>query len=60
MGLHYNKQEGYFVAICDECDFVCDLEDAETFDDALSEIESDGWTKSKEGERWVNCCPDCQ
>ncbi|WP_288959833.1 hypothetical protein [uncultured Sulfitobacter sp.] len=59
MSIHYNEHEKYFVAICDECDEVVPLE-AETFDEAVDEVEIDGWQRTHNGDKWCNFCPDCQ
>ena len=59
MALLHNRQENKFVAICDECDCVIDLDDAETFAEAKDAIDIDGLLTYKDNGKWKNSCPDC-
>jgi hypothetical protein len=54
-------REGFgFNTSCDHCSHDEDLDNADTFQEAVDEIKSQGWriTRLANGE-WDHTCPDC-
>jgi hypothetical protein len=52
-----DKSYGKFYIACDGCGE--ELETADTFDEALSRIDAEGWETKRMGTDWINLCPTC-
>jgi len=52
-----DKSYGKFYIACDGCGE--ELETADTFDEALSLIDAEGWETKRLGTDWINLCPTC-
>ena len=53
------RDEGCFWAACDVCADSCDLS-AESFTEAVEEIEEAGWIVQKTDGEWSHLCPACK
>lgn len=54
------KQSFGFIAECDGCSSEEDMPDADSFQDAVQHIKSQGWTVRRVGYDWTHICPSCQ
>ncbi len=53
-----DKSYGKFYIYCDGCGE--ELETADTFDEALSLIDAEGWTTKRLDTEWAHLCPKCE
>ena len=55
-----DRHNGQYSATCDQrgCNEYIDTEERE-FSEAIAHARDAGWKVYKEGDEWVNCCPDC-
>jgi len=53
-----DKSYGKFYISCDGCGE--ELETADTFDEAKSRIDAEGWKTIKMDNEWVHLCPNCE
>lgn len=52
-----DKSYGKFYTTCDMCEE--ELDPTDTFDEAKSQVDEEGWTTKKVETEWVNLCPTC-
>lgn len=52
-----NKIYGEFYALCDGCGE--ELGPSDTFEEAKSQIDDEGWDTKRVGGDWVSLCPTC-
>jgi Fe2+ or Zn2+ uptake regulation protein len=53
-----DKSYGKFYIACDGCGE--ELETADTFDEAKSRIDAEGWKTIKMDNEWAHLCPKCE
>ena len=52
-----DKSYGKFYTTCDGCGE--ELDPTDTFDEAKSQADAEGWETKRMGTDWVNLCPTC-
>lgn len=52
-----DKIYGKFYAICDGCGE--ELDPTDTFDEAKSQADAEGWETKRMGTDWINLCQTC-
>ena len=52
-----DKSYGKFYTTCDGCGE--ELDPTDTFDEAKSQADAEGWETKRLGTEWINLCPTC-
>ena len=52
------RGEGRYVLVCDECGH--EVKYFDTFQEAVDYKKENSWRSKKDGDEWLDVCPDCQ
>jgi hypothetical protein len=52
-----DKQHGEYSLICNICDETGEI--FSSFEDAVDYKKECGWKSKKQGDEWIDICPDC-